>query len=468
MRNGCVALATPREQHDALDRTLADALSRLDALVDWERGARTAMRVDLEPVRDLLARLGNPHRRLRIVHITGTKGKGSVCALIEAGLLHAGLRAGRYASPHVQRVNERVSVLGRPIDDGSLASALGMALDALDAARSAGTQGGAATWFDAMTAAAFFALADAGLEWAVIEVGLGGRLDSTNVVLPELAILTNIGLEHCDVLGATREAIAAEKAGIVKRGRPVLTTVSADDGAGYVIAAQAHALGAPLHRVEIAGLAGVARANLLLARRALTLLGDRGVHSPRRNAPLDADDLPPWVADGARLPGRLEAFSITHDRRRVHVVLDGAHVDFALQAVFDELHLDPRHAAAPVVLFALGADKNAAAMVRVLAGVASHVLCTRLAGGRACVPPRDLQQLCATAGLASDAIEDPRAALELALAAVDDAGWLLVTGSLHLAGSVRPTLVRLMDQLSRRVAQMGGRAASRDQDSQDG
>lgn len=224
----------------------------------------------------------------------------------------------------------------------------------------------------------------------------------------------------------------------------VLTAVSADDGAGRVIAAQAHALGAPLHRVETAGLAGVARANLLLARRALTLLGDRGVYSPRRNAPPGGNDLPSSVADGVRLPGRLESFSIAHDRRHVHVVVDGAHVDSALRAVLDELRLDPRQAAAPVVLFALGPDKDAAAMVRVLAGVASRVLCTRLTGGRDCVPPRDLQQLCATAGLASDAIEDPRAALELALAAVDDAGWLLVTGSLHLAGSVRPTLVRLM------------------------
>ena len=218
------ALASSRERHETADRRLARASSRLDALVDWEHRSRAAMRVDLEPVRDLLARLGDPHRRLRVVHVTGSKGKGSVCALIEAGLVHAGLRAGRYASPHLEHLNERVSLLGQPIADAALADALFTTLDALAAARNAGTRGGAATWFDAMTAAALLAFAEAGLEWAVVEVGLGGRLDSTNIVLPELAIITNIGLEHCDVLGATREAIAAEKAGIVKPERPLLTT----------------------------------------------------------------------------------------------------------------------------------------------------------------------------------------------------------------------------------------------------
>ena len=304
------ALAASREQPDAAQRRLAHASSGLDALVDWEHRARAAMRVDLAPIRDLLARLGDPHRRVRVVHVTGSKGKGSVCALIEAGLLHAGLRAGRYASPHLQQLNERVSVLGRPIADAALADALSTTLDALGAARKAGTQGGAATWFDAMTAAAFLAFADAGLEWAVVEVGLGGRLDSTNVVLPELAVITNIGLEHCDVLGASREAIAAEKAGIIKQGRPVLTTLADDDGAGRVIAAQARALGAPLHRVEIAGMAGVSRTNLRLARRALTLLGDRGVHSPRRHARLGADDLPASVAADARLPATMAITSV--------------------------------------------------------------------------------------------------------------------------------------------------------------
>jgi dihydrofolate synthase/folylpolyglutamate synthase len=434
------ALASSRERHDTADRRLARASSRLDALVDWEHRARAAMRVDLEPVRDLLARLGDPHRRLRVVHVTGSKGKGSVCALIEAGLVHAGLRAGRYASPHLEHLNERVSLLGLPIADGALAGALSTTLDALAAARNEGTRGGAATWFDAMTAAAFLAFADAGLEWAVVEVGLGGRLDSTNVVLPELAVITNIGLEHCDVLGATREAIAAEKAGIVKPERPLLTTLADDDDAGRVIAAQAHALGAPLHRFDTAGLAGVRRTNLQLARRALTLLGDRGVRSPRRNMRLGADDLPLSVAADAQLPGRLESFSVVHDRRHVHVVVDGAHVDFALRSVLDELRLDARHAPPPVVLLALGPDKNAAAMVRVLAGVASQVLCTRLGMGRHCVPPRDLQQLCAAAGLASDAIDNPHAALRLALASVADGGWLLVTGSLHLAGALRPAL----------------------------
>ncbi len=424
------------DRHAGSDVALTDTVGRLDALVDWERRARAAMRVDVASVADLLSRLGDPQRCLRIVHVAGTKGKGSVCALIEAGLLQAGLRAGRYGSPHVERLHERVSLMGRPIGDAAFARALSAALDARDAARRDGTPGVAATWFDAMTAAAFAAFADAGLDWAVVEVGLGGRLDSTNVVTPELAIVTNIGLEHCDALGSTREAIAAEKAGIVKHGKPVLTALAADDPAGGVLAAKARGVGAPLYRVEVAGIVGVSGRNLLLARHALTLLGTRGVRSARRDAALGVEDLPDRVADMVRLPGRLEVFELVEHGRCVRVVVDGAHVDFALREVLDELRLDPRHAAQPVVLLALSADKDARAMVRELADVASRVFCTRLDGPRGGWLPEQLQQCCAAVGLAADVIDEPHAALSSALDLASRSSWLLVTGSLRLAGCV--------------------------------
>ncbi len=161
----------------AANRELLEAMRRLDALTDWERRPRGAMRVGLEPMLDLADRLGDPQKSFRSIHVAGTKGKGSVSALIEAALVRAGFRVGRYASPHVERVTERVSVEGREIDELSLARALNSALDAYEAARKAGTPAANATWFDLLTAAAFIIFSGRRLEWAVVEVGLGGRLE---------------------------------------------------------------------------------------------------------------------------------------------------------------------------------------------------------------------------------------------------------------------------------------------------
>ena len=180
---------------------LARVTARLDALTDWERRPRSKMRVGLEPMRDLAARLGEPEKSFRSIHVAGTKGKGSVSALIEAALVRAGVRVGRYASPHVERLTERVSLDGREIDEPTLARALDRALDAYEAARKAATPAANATWFDLLTAAAFVIFAETQREWAVVEVGLGGRLDSTNIVDGEIAIVTNIELEHTEILG---------------------------------------------------------------------------------------------------------------------------------------------------------------------------------------------------------------------------------------------------------------------------
>ena len=207
-------------------------MARLDALTDWERRPRNKMRVELEPMRDLAARLGDPQKSFRSIHVAGTKGKGSVSALIEAALAHAGLRVGRYGSPHVERITERVSVQGHDVDEPALARALNRALDAYETARKAGTPAADATWFDLLTAAAFIIFTEAQCEWAVIEVGLGGRLDSTNIVDGEIAIVTNIELEHTEILGNTRAAIAGEKVGILKPGAVLITTLDADDEAG--------------------------------------------------------------------------------------------------------------------------------------------------------------------------------------------------------------------------------------------
>ena len=137
------------------DGTLAAAMARLDALTDWERRPRKFMSVGLAPMQDLMARVGHPQKTFRAVHVGGTKGKGAVSALIEAALVRAGTRVGRYGSPHVEHVTERVSLQGRDVDDRTLALGLARALDAYEAARRERTAAAEATWFDLLTAAAF-------------------------------------------------------------------------------------------------------------------------------------------------------------------------------------------------------------------------------------------------------------------------------------------------------------------------
>ena len=430
-------------QREAVNPTLRRALDRLDLLANWERADRGNMRTDLLPAADLLERLGNPQRRFRSVHVTGTKGKGSVCALVEAGLSSAGWRVGRYASPHLQSINERVSIDRQPITDKDLSAALIAALDARDVACAERSDGARATWFDVMTAAAFLSFARANLEWVVVEVGLGGRLDSTNVIEPEVAVITNVGLEHTDVLGDTLEEIAAEKAGIVKQGVPVVTPISIASPEGRVIAEVARSRAAPLLHVPLAADAPISEQNLSTARAVLESLGRRGVTSHARSRPLGAMDLPVELACEVGLPGRMERFHVHSSALvRVPVVLDGAHVAFAVAEVLRELALQPEFRQAPVVLLAVGADKDADAIVSALVGHAAHVVCTRTAAARRGLDPGLLAALAKKDGLPADVVDDPMEGFSRCCE-IAEGRWILVIGSLYLAGAVRRALTAI-------------------------
>jgi len=416
---------------------LNQALARLDALTDWERRPRNAMRVGLEPMQDLAARLGDPQKSFRAIHVAGTKGKGSVSALIEAALAHAGLRVGRYASPHVERINERVSVQGHDVDEPTLARALNHALDAYEAARKAGTAAANATWFDLLTAAAFLIFREADVEWAVIEVGLGGRLDSTNIVDGEIALVTNIALEHTEILGATRAAIAGEKVGILKPGAVLVTTLSAGDEAGHVLQTRAEGLGARVKRTRLDASTPIEQVNFALAAAVLGELRRKGV-SARSGEPISATLLDGATRAAARLPGRMERFDLAIGPRRLPVVLDGAHVPFNIGAVLRDLALDAELSGPCVAIVALAADKDAEGFVAELAGRASTVIFTDLPGSSRGRPPAELQALATSLGLKTEVEPDAKRALErgLELAAGANA-WLLVTGSLYLIGALR-------------------------------
>lgn len=175
----------------------------------------------IDRMRDFAAALGHPERAVPAVHVAGTNGKGSVAAMVNAILHAAGLRAGLYTSPHLVRLGERVRVDGVPLSEAEIVAYVAE-LEPVAELLAQSTPGEAPSFFEFMTAMAFLQFARRGCDAAVIEVGLGGRLDATNILAPEVCVITSIGLDHCEMLGDTLAEIAAEKAGIIKPGVPVV------------------------------------------------------------------------------------------------------------------------------------------------------------------------------------------------------------------------------------------------------
>ncbi|TAX33475.1 bifunctional folylpolyglutamate synthase/dihydrofolate synthase [Rhizobium leguminosarum] len=421
---------------------LSNSLAELDQLTNWERRSRGDMRVDLEPMRDLARRLGDPQNSFRIVHVAGTKGKGSTCALIEAGLARAGFSVGRYASPHVMHITERVSIQGRPVGEERLADALGAALAAFKDARREATDGQGATWFDILTVSALLIFRLEGVEWAVLETGLGGRWDSTNIVQSEVAVITNIDLEHTEILGKTRAAIAFEKAGIIKRGATVVTLLPEADEAGAVVSARAAELGCAVRRPPVPADATIEQRNVALAGAVLDVLGTMGVMTKGASAmsePLGEQLLDPSTIEAARLPGRLEKLAVDTiggDNAKVNVVLDGAHVPFNLAAVLSDLSQEEKYRAPCIAVMSIAEDKDAAGLLSTMVRHDISIIFTTV--GVRSRSPEQLKTIADTLGLLSIVMLDPLEAYQEALAGAPESGaWVLVTGSLYLVGIIR-------------------------------
>ncbi|TBZ86625.1 bifunctional folylpolyglutamate synthase/dihydrofolate synthase [Rhizobium leguminosarum bv. viciae] len=422
---------------------LSNSLAELDQLTNWERRPRGDMRVDLEPMRDLARRLGDPQNSFRIVHVAGTKGKGSTCALIEAGLARAGFSVGRYASPHVMHITEGVSIDGRPVGEERLADALGAALSAFKDARREATDGQGATWFDILTVSALLIFRSERVEWAVLETGLGGRWDSTNIVQSDVAVITNIDLEHTEILGKTRAAIAFEKAGIIKRGATVVTLLPEADEAGAVVSARAAELGCALRRPTVPADATIEQRNVALAGTVLDVLGKMGVMTKGASAmaaPLGEQLLDPSTIATARLPGRLEKIAVnitSHgDNAKVNVVLDGAHVPFNLAAVLSDLSQEEKYRAPCIAVMSIADDKDAAGLLSTMTRHDISIIFTTV--GARSRSPEQLKTIADTLGLLSIVMLDPLEAYQEALAGATESGaWVLVTGSLYLVGIIR-------------------------------
>ncbi len=216
--------------------------SDMESVTQWLFGlTKFGAKNGLENTTELLRRLGNPQSSFRSIHVAGSDGKGSTCALIESVLRSAGIRTGLFTSPHIVRPNERIRVCGEDISDGDFIDLAARIREVVDAMRE---DGFACTFFEAVTAMAFLHFREEGVEYAVVEVGMGGRFDATNVIVPDVSVICNISLEHTQYLGDTIEKIAFEKAGIIKPGVPAVTCNSGP--ALAVISGTADERGSPL------------------------------------------------------------------------------------------------------------------------------------------------------------------------------------------------------------------------------
>ncbi|MEP9400627.1 bifunctional folylpolyglutamate synthase/dihydrofolate synthase [Sphingomonas silueang] len=412
--------------------------AQLDRLTLLSPGADI---LGLERITRLLARLGDPHLALPpVFHVAGTNGKGSTCAYLRAALEAAGYRVHVYASPHLVRFNERIRLAGTLIDDAALAALLGEVLDVAD--------GIGASFFEITTAAAFLAFARTPADACVIEVGLGGRLDATNILpAPAVCGIAALGMDHEAFLGTSLPGIAAEKAGIAKPGVPLVTQGYAPDLAARVAAA-ATAARAPIYprgdawrvtgttyrdrdgelTLPVPALAGphqldnLALATAMLRHQSALDVPDAAIVAAAANAR--------WPARMQRLRARGPLTGRVDPRHGVW--LDGAHNESAAREVAAAWPGIARGEPSALVLGML-ANKDARAVLTHLAEVVDHLVALPVPG-HAHHAPTDLAALARSLGITAEVAADPADALDRLVPRAPES--ILIAGSLYLAGTV--------------------------------
>ena len=387
------------------------------------------MKLGLERITALLDALERPQDKLDAIHVVGTNGKSSTVRFAAAALTASGLRTGAYLSPHIVGWDERVQVDGRPIGAGALA----VALDRVqDAAREVEREHGEGpTQFEALTAAAFLVLAEAGVEACVVEAGLGGRHDATRVVNARVVGLTNVGLDHQRVLGDTREEILAEKLAVLERGAALCVGVV--DDALYALAAElAAAAGASCERIGAGAGEGLPLPAAYLRDDAALALRLAELYL----APRELDRVGATAALAAAVPpGRLELIA-----GKPAILLDGAHNAEGMQALVRELDgvFGTRRPRIGVVAFQ--EDKPIAAMLEALAPALDALIVTTSAhtGHSRAQPVQGLADAARAAGFTDVFAEaEPFIALAQARDRAAPKGAVVVTGSLYLLERVR-------------------------------
>jgi dihydrofolate synthase / folylpolyglutamate synthase len=411
------------------------------------------MKFGLENMRLLCARLGQPEQSFRSVIVAGTNGKGSVTAMVSAGLHAAGERVGRYTSPHLLRLEERFAINEGEVSTADLEDAVGAVRAAVESLRQAGELDAPPTFFECTTAAAFELFRRKGVEIAVLEVGLGGRLDATNVVTPIAAAITSIALDHQAQLGSTIASVAREKAGVIKDGIPVVCGRVPDEAA-RVIEEVCRDRGARLIRVDDAvrveasidrdaTIVTIETSRRRLDHQRLALGGRHQAHNAAVALVLldELDAAGVAISDAAASaaltkvawPARLERFNY----RGRDVLLDAAHNPAGARVLAEYL----RDIGWDRVTLIAGAmrDKDIAGMLRELLPLCARVIATQPSGARAETADEiaALVRQLAPADLVVETIADPALALDRACAAGTP---VVAAGSIFLIGPLRGIL----------------------------
>ena len=406
-----------------------------------------------EHTRELLSRLGNPQEGIKIIHVAGTNGKGSVCAYLNAMLLAGGKKTGLFTSPHLVRINERFQINGEDVSDEQFLDAF---LKVEKAAKEYEAEGeGHPSYFETLFLMGMLIFKEAGVEYLVMETGLGGRLDATNVVEKPLAcIITSISRDHTEYLGDTLEAIAGEKAGIIKAGVPVIYDAS-QPGPASVIAAKAKEMGSPAWPMEPSfyemktqsregitftfAYPGGEKAELAIPYVAKYQMMNASLAFYMMHILQDVHDIPKNVlAEGLskiKWPCRMEMAA-------PGVIIDGAHnEDGIAQFVSTAGYFAKENEI--TILFTAVADKHYHEMIgEICEGIhTSHVVATQIDGSRV-VPAEVLAEDFRKAGC-TDVCAEPEigAAYEKALGK-KGSGMLFCVGSLYLAGELKAYLAK--------------------------
>ncbi|MDD5311590.1 MAG: bifunctional folylpolyglutamate synthase/dihydrofolate synthase [Dehalococcoidia bacterium] len=429
----------------------------LIGLTDYEKSSSVlynAGNYDLRRMELLLGSIANPHRGRRTVHITGTKGKGSTAAMISGVLSAAKYRTGLFTSPHLHSWRERIALNGTPITKKDFAG-IADSLELLVRSINSEARFGKLTTFEVITAMAFLYFEMKNAAYQVIEVGMGGRLDATNVLYPDVCVITSISLDHTQILGETLEQIAAEKAGIIKRGCTVISAPQERQVAA-VIERKCRELKAPLIMVgkdikwrrtggspdgqnfKLSGMAG----NYDLG---IPLLGEYQLE----NAALAVSALKILVKNGAAI----EYADIVRGLRNVKwparfqilknsplVIADGAHNPYSLTQVIRSIGKFFSYKKAAVV-FGSSADKDIRGMAQVLAGFVHRIILTQAHHPRAATTD-NLERIFKAAGVPVIKEPDPEKAIAGALAEADKEDLILITGSLFLAAGAAEILLK--------------------------
>ena len=411
-----------------------------------DQAARAGVRLGLERVRTFLGVLGEPHLCAPAVHVGGTNGKGSVCAYVTRTLVEAGYRVGTTISPHVEQINERIQIDGAPIDDGELNELL----EHLDRARrdwadAAGLDHQILTYFEVVTSAAFLSFARHQVDVMVVEVGLGGRLDATNVVRPVVCAVPHIGMYHQAELGDNLASIAGEKAGIFKRRVPVVIGPVPRE-AREVLEGVAKHLGCPFWAPPALRREARRDGSFLFATPAGSLgplrLGLEGSHQGA-NAMVAVGALQRMreqgfqISDDAVVRGLKSAFMpVRLESLLPGLVADGAHNEDGARALADWLSQRPRPQSR-VLLFGMGSDREPAPLARVLAPHFDEIVTTRCSHPKAWDPVQlalaiqDLHPAVSVGATIEQTLPEVYA----------EAHETIVAGSLFVAGAAR-TLAR--------------------------